>query len=649
MALENLDLVITKFIIVVAGPRHSPRIEGDEAGMDGAEIADQHFGRSSAAYHQRGGRLTAVKRRLSLPTLALVLGTVAVAQEVPKGGVFLGFTYTRMNSATNVPAFSANGAGGQFAINANKWLGFVADLGAVHNGNIGGNHLDTTLTNFLFGPRVTLHRSRVIPYIQTLFGGVYGSTSIPFTVPPGTVVVPPTVNPLSATSTNVANAVATRVSSSQTAFALVAGGGIDIKISRHLSFRPIGLDYYLTRLQNLRSANDNNQNNIRYTTGFNFTFGGEAPTPPPPPPPALQTCWDGSSIPASSECPKRNFGLALAATQTEVCPGDTVAIKPSMGMPADASYQWSIQGQPISQAHILDFGATGREPGAYKVDLTTTAPGYNDSSASTTVNVLPYRPPTATLEASPAEVWLGEQSTLAMRFTPGQCGGTVRPPVLSASEGVIRGNMFDSTGVQFDPSEGAEQRKNVRVLAKVTDAQGSVDAEATVVVKKRPAVAKRLPDIVFPQGQARVNNCGKRVLLEELKAYTAANPAGKVVLVGHTAEKEASGLDQRRALNAAAVISAGKGICQNFPASQVLVSAVGSADNGTDYQSYFCGSSTIAPAEELAGQTVKQTDTDAKFRRVEVWFVPSGGVPPESLKDFKDAASLSVGGLGCPR
>ena len=51
------------------------------------------------------------------------------------------------------------------------------------------------------------------------------------------------------------------------------GGGLDIRINKHLSFRPIGLDYYMMRLQNLRTANDNNQHCIRYTTGFNFTFG----------------------------------------------------------------------------------------------------------------------------------------------------------------------------------------------------------------------------------------------------------------------------------------------------------------------------------------------------------------------------------------
>jgi hypothetical protein len=182
-----------------------------------------------------------------------------------------------VNSASDVPAFSANGGGGQFVLNFGKWFGAVADVGAVHNGDIGGYHLDTTLTNFMFGPRIPIRVShRITPYLQALFGGVYGSTSAPVTVPPGTVVLPPVVNPASSTAaTNAANAIALRAATSQTAFAMAYGGGLDIKINKIVSFRPIGLDYYMMRLQNLRTANDNNQHCLRYTTGFNFTFGAQ--------------------------------------------------------------------------------------------------------------------------------------------------------------------------------------------------------------------------------------------------------------------------------------------------------------------------------------------------------------------------------------
>jgi opacity protein-like surface antigen len=204
----------------------------------------------------------------------LLCAMIAAAQDVPRMETFLGYTYVRANSATNVPAFSANGGSGQFAYNFNKWIGFVADLGAVHNGNISGVNLDNTTANFLFGPRVSLRYSRLRPYFQTLFGGVYGtaSTSILATLPPSPS------NPIFLPGQPVIpdnNAVTARLTASQTAFAMAIGGGLDLKISKHMSFRPIGLDYYMTRLQNLRTQGDNNQNNLRYTAGFNFTFGAQ--------------------------------------------------------------------------------------------------------------------------------------------------------------------------------------------------------------------------------------------------------------------------------------------------------------------------------------------------------------------------------------
>jgi hypothetical protein len=56
---------------------------------------------------------------------------------------------------------------------------------------------------------------------------------------------------------------------------MTLGGGLDIKINKYVSFRPIGLDWYMTRLQNLRSLEDHNQDNIRYTTGLNITWGAQ--------------------------------------------------------------------------------------------------------------------------------------------------------------------------------------------------------------------------------------------------------------------------------------------------------------------------------------------------------------------------------------
>jgi hypothetical protein len=196
------------------------------------------------------------------------------ADDHPKWETFAGFTYMRANSATNVPAFSTNGGGGQLAVNFNKWVGFVMDIGAVHNGNISDVHLDTTFVNYLFGPRISLRYSRITPYFNVLFGGMHAGSSIAVNAIP----VPPSPTqpiylPGQPTPVPPNTPVSLRAVTSQTGFAMATGGGLDIKVSKYVSFRPIGLDYMMTRLQNVRDLEDRNQHHLRYTAGVNFTFG----------------------------------------------------------------------------------------------------------------------------------------------------------------------------------------------------------------------------------------------------------------------------------------------------------------------------------------------------------------------------------------
>jgi hypothetical protein len=46
---------------------------------------------------------------------------------------------------------------------------------------------------------------------------------------------------------------------------------------------------------------------------------------------------------------------------------------------------------------------------------------------------------------------------------------------------------------------------------------------------------------------------------------------------------------------------------------------------------------------------VTSADSRAQYRRVEVWFVPTNGVMPPSAGNAKDAGSLGVSKIGCPR
>ena len=584
---------------------------------------------------------------------SLLFAFIAAAQVAPRVETFAGYQYTRANSATNVPAFSMNGGSGQVGVNFNRWIGVFMDMGAVHNGNINDLRTDTTVAHYLFGPRVSLRYSRIRPYFQTLFGGAHLGTSTATSLlvpadagaaPSQPIFIPGQGN----VPVGPGQPITGRLEASQTAFGMAIGGGLDIKINRWVSFRPIGLDYFMTRFQNLRSLNDNNQHNLRYTTGFNFTFGGEKPAAAPPPI-TTKACPGGITVQADQECPKRDINLALKVDQSSVCAGTNVMISPTAVLPDDITAHWTINGEPASQASAFEFRTAGRPAGNYKIGLQVTGLGYNDASAETTVTVQAYQPPTGALEVSPSEIWAGEKATLAANFRTGQCGGRLRPAEFTVTEGSVDGNQFDSSAVRFDPANNSEQRKTIAVTAKVSDDNGSGSAQATVVVKKKAAiVAKRLPDVIFPVSSARVNNCGKRVLLEELKTYTNSDATGTVIFVGHQSENESKwpGLDQKRALNAAAVISAGQGICTNFPANQIQVSAVGSAQNGVDPQPRFCG---MSAGSERAGQSVNESDDAAKYRRVEVWFVPTGGVRPALVSNYKDAATLSVSSLGCPR
>lgn len=194
---------------------------------------------------------------------------VGAATDFPAAETFLGYNFVRFNTNSGiVPSFNANGGDGQFAYNVNKYLGVVLDVGAVNKSTLQGFNIDTTVINFVAGPRFTWrhHNSRFQPFVQALFGGAYTTTSAPVDV-----IVPP-INPPGGILPN--GPVTARLVASNTGFAMMAGGGLDIKLNKHLAFRPVGLDYYQTRVPGfLTGTNSSRLNNFRYSAGINFLFG----------------------------------------------------------------------------------------------------------------------------------------------------------------------------------------------------------------------------------------------------------------------------------------------------------------------------------------------------------------------------------------
>jgi hypothetical protein len=227
------------------------------------------------SFPQLQGDIEMMKRSLTVAGLTLLSALVASAwpqdQEFPKWETFLGYDFVRFNPNSDfIPSFNANGGSGQFAYNFNRWIGLAFDAGAVNKGVLNQYPWDTTVANFTAGPRFSWRKwSRFRLYGQVLFGGFYATTSAPIAIlTADNAVIPPGFNVVPGGPTTA------RVNASTTGFAMLAGGGLDIKLARHIAIRPFEASYYLTRFPTFfTNGTRSNINNFRYSGGINFTWG----------------------------------------------------------------------------------------------------------------------------------------------------------------------------------------------------------------------------------------------------------------------------------------------------------------------------------------------------------------------------------------
>jgi opacity protein-like surface antigen len=178
----------------------------------------------------------------------LASGAVMYAQEnTPRVEVGLEYSWLHVNSANYDYQRTGNGGSGYLEYNVNSLIGLVGDFGGYANTRTGIN--DKVVT-YMFGPRFNWRHSRFNPYVQFLFGGAY------------------------------AWAGPTNFSQNQNAFATAAGGGLDINLSNHISLKPIQVEYLTTQFDSARlggstQAFGDHQNDVRYSAGVVFKFGGK--------------------------------------------------------------------------------------------------------------------------------------------------------------------------------------------------------------------------------------------------------------------------------------------------------------------------------------------------------------------------------------
>lgn len=386
---------------------------------------------------------------------------------------------------------------------------------------------------------------------------------------------------------------------------------------------------------------------IQTTAGITYYFGSRAVAPPPPPPP-----------PAA--LPALNAGTLSVGPGT-LCQGRAITVRNTGASdPAGRAmtYKWKVNGQPMGgNAPELTF--TPDRAGSYKIEMDVEAentpnhPVRVASAPPLTLNVQPYNPPTVSnVMANPAAIQYGQTSTLSAQGTGSACStisfqwtvteGTVANPKAATTS-------FDSKAVKFEQG-GKIQSKTVTATVRVTDDRGaSATGTAQIKVDFIPT-SIRYSDVIFSKNSARVNNCGKRILLEEV-APKAADPDYEVVLIGHIDQDEVSktrrpsDLDMRRVLNAYAVLTAGGGTCANVDKSRIKVTWVGT-EQVSDMQPGLCGTAARPASKERSGQMVSTADQN---RRVEIWLVPKGTKMPAAFKEAKELDEKLLKRLGCPK
>jgi outer membrane protein OmpA-like peptidoglycan-associated protein len=280
-------------------------------------------------------------------------------------------------------------------------------------------------------------------------------------------------------------------------------------------------------------------------------------------------------------------------------------------------------------------------------------------AAPVSIHVNNYSAPAISgVTANPAVLDRGQTSALHTAARGSDCSGTLTYS-WAAAEGAVTGSgadaQFNSSSVSFNEGDRSRpQSKQVRVTATVTDSKGGSANGSTEVTVNLGAEVKHFGDILFPKDSARVNNCGKRVLIEQLYPLLAGNANYDVVLVGHIDSSEAPkgksrrnrDLDRNRVLQAAAVLSGGSGTCSSLDVSRIKGSWVG-ATQETESLPTSCALSTTAP-KERKGAAIEDS-SEAKNRRVEIWLVPKGMALPAAARDGKELPDADLKKIGCPK
>jgi hypothetical protein len=434
--------------------------------------------------------------------------------------------------------------------------------------------------------------------------------------------------------------------SNSTELALNYGGGVKYHLSPHLGLR---FDARGVFEQNptfgLAVIPKAHINGVQATLGLVLYFWqAHIVAPPAPAPlakPTLQPLNPGE----------------IGGADGQLCQGRVLTLHATATDPAghNLAYAWKANGEPVGTNNPdLSFTPNNAGDFQFEVEVSDAAdPTRVVRIGPRTLTIQDYVPPRiAGITASPNVVNItsdssaGQTVILAADVAASACGGNLTYK-WTVSEGSLTNDagpsaVFNTASLGFD--SGVGQTKTITANVTATDETNHSASQSAAITVNYPAQYKRLADVIFAKNGARVNNCGKRILIEQ--AAPQAGSAFDILLVGHRTSDETANLDRQRLLATAAVLTGNHGTCANLDISQIRISAAGT-DQVSPPDPALCGTSNLPPAAERRGAAVDASDKD---RRVEVYLVPKGGqILPPAAKNASAIPPSAVKELGCPK
>ena len=232
------------------------------------------------------------------------------------------FNYANIHPGDPFQTFSAFGGSGEMVWNPSKWVGLAEEVGGLsYNRPVNGVTLHGGITTLLAGPRLNWRRNYFVPFAEFLLGAAHAGV------------------PMTGTS-------------SQSSFALLAGGGVDVVLTRNIAWRFAEIDYLMTNFTGQNLGGSGRQDSLRLGTGLVLRFGlpNEVPPPPPHQPPVAACAANPTSIFADS--------------------GDSIAIHVNASSPQNdpLTYSYAATGGAVDgNGPDARWNSTGVAVGSYTV------------------------------------------------------------------------------------------------------------------------------------------------------------------------------------------------------------------------------------------------------------------------------------------